>query len=58
MIGTYFAVGLLGLLAFALAGWAVFSAVGERRQERAARRIAAQFQRSDDAVCVGTETAG
>lgn len=40
MIGTYFVIGLLGLLAVALGGWVIAGEVSERRQARAAARFA------------------
>ena len=47
MLGTYFVVGLLGLLAFGLAGWVVAGEINDRRKARAAARYSGRFQRTD-----------
>jgi hypothetical protein len=58
MFGTYFVVGLLGLLALALA-WAAGAGTGrEHRQERATVRPVARFQLSVESARSRLETAG
>lgn len=46
MVGAYFALGILGLLAVVLVGWVIAGEFRERRKARAAAEAVARFQRS------------
>jgi hypothetical protein len=52
MLGAYFVVALLGLLAVGLVGWVIAGEVAARRKARAAAQAAMRFQR------IGRDQAG